>query len=743
MNLLAAANEESSEYRYKRSGKKINQDEDHIRQQGTTIDASGDVNVVALNDVTMVASKINAGNEAYLVAGNQLNLLAELNRDYSLYDMTKKGSWGSNAAKRDEVTQHTNVGSEIKTGGNLTLKSGGDQRYQVATLDSGKDLTLDSGGRIVFEGVKDFHDESHTKSKGDLAWYKMKGEGKTDETLRQSALIAQGKLVINAAEGIRIDIKQVDQQSVSQTIDAMVQADPNLAWMKQAEARGDIDWRQVKEIHDSFKYESSGLGAGAKIAIAILMSFILGPAGLGLSGTNLAVAASLSTTAVTSTIDNKGNLGLAIKDTFSAGSLKNAAIAGFTAGFLDYADDKWFTAADGAGSATQGIQPADGAAVSTANPSKDIFRWSNATDAATRTVTRAVISSGVSTAIGGGSFGNNFNAALLGEAGNMAMATGFNWVGDQITFPNGSVQKIAAHAIMGGLLAELTGSDFKTGAAAAGLNEALINVMADAAGKNDQLQLVFSQLTGLIGAAAVGGDLNTGSVIAQKATTFNYLYHEEIKEMLREVDSKSTATEKQEVIDRYNALSAKRDAELDELCVRSPDQCRAISIRLADDYQKSADLISVLRHEGNPAASTVGMIIDQNFGSTANIGAIIGVKGDTTIATLAAEAIKQGIFIMPGKRSKAKVTDVEFLPKATRNSAGQINANVSQSSAIKTLESSGYIKTVSKDGSVTILSNFEKTYRFYPSSTSTGQPSASLTINGMKKPITKIRFSGE
>lgn len=743
VNLLAAANEESSEYRYKRSGKKINQDEDHIRQQGTTIDASGDVNVVALNDVTMVASKINAGNEAYLVAGNQLNLLAELNRDYSLYDMTKKGSWGSNAAKRDEVTQHTNVGSEIKTGGNLTLKSGGDQRYQVATLDSGKDLTLDSGGRIVFEGVKDFHDESHTKSKGDLAWYKMKGEGKTDETLRQSALIAQGKLVINAAEGIRIDIKQVDQQSVSQTIDAMVQADPNLAWMKQAEARGDIDWRQVKEIHDSFKYESSGLGAGAKIAIAILMSFILGPAGLGLSGTNLAVAASLSTTAVTSTIDNKGNLGLAIKDTFSAGSLKNAAIAGFTAGFLDYADDKWFTAADGAGSATQGIQPADGAAVSTANPSKDIFRWSNATDAATRTVTRAVISSGVSTAIGGGSFGNNFNAALLGEAGNMAMATGFNWVGDQITFPNGSVQKIAAHAIMGGLLAELTGSDFKTGAAAAGLNEALINVMADAAGKNDQLQLVFSQLTGLIGAAAVGGDLNTGSVIAQKATTFNYLYHEEIKEMLREVDSKSTATEKQEVIDRYNALSAKRDAELDELCVRSPDQCRAISIRLADDYQKSADLISVLRHEGNPAASTVGMIIDQNFGSTANIGAIIGVKGDTTIATLAAEAIKQGIFIMPGKRSKAKVTDVEFLPKATRNSAGQINANVSQSSAIKTLESSGYIKTVSKDGSVTILSNSEKTYRFYPSSTSTGQPSASLTINGMKKPITKIRFSGE
>ncbi len=91
----------------------------------------------------------------------------------------------------------------------------------------------------------------------------------------------------------------------------------------------------------------------------------------------------------------------------------------------------------------------------------------------------------------------------------------------------------------------------------------------------------------------------------------------------------------------------------------------------------------------------------------------------------------------------AKATAIEFLPKATRNSAGQIEANITQNSAIKTLESSGYKKTISQDGTVTVLTNGNKTYRFYPSSTSTGQPSASLTIDGMKKPVTKIRFSGE
>ncbi len=517
----------------------------------------GDVRVAARNDLLMVASKIAAGNEAYLVAGKQLSLLAEQNRDYSLYDMKKKGSWGSKAARRDEVTQLTHIGSEINTGGDLMLVSGGDQTYQVAKLQSGNDLIIDSGGRITFEGVKDFHDESHTKSKSDLAWYKMKGEGRTDETLRQSALVAQGKLVIKAVDGLRIDVKQVDQQSVSQTIDAMVKAEPDLAWMKEAQARGDIDWRQVKEIHDSFEYDNSGLGAGAKIAIAILMSFIMGPAGFGLSGTNLAVATSLSTTAVTSTIENKGNLGLALKETVSADSLKSAAIAGFTAYASAYADKEWFSSAENSSTTTQGVEPSTGSAgsaSSASNSSKDIFRWNTATDTAIRTTGQAVISSSISTAIGGGSFGSNFNAALLGEAGNVAMATGFNWVGDTIKFPDGGPQKIVAHAIMGGLLAELTGSDFKTGAVAAGLNEALIPGMAKVAGENKDLQLMLSQLTGLLAAAAVDGDLNTGSTIAKKATEFNYLFHAELVEREQKLNTCASPADCQSVRDYYNNL---------------------------------------------------------------------------------------------------------------------------------------------------------------------------------------------
>src|SRR5690606_9272656 len=180
-------------------------------------------------------SQLKAGGDASLTAGNDLTLLAGQNYSYSLTDYQHKGSYGRNTQQRDEVTDLTHVGSSITSGGNLSLQSGGDQRYQAANLQSDGDLTLDSGGAIAFEGVKDMHQENHISSSNDWSWMKSSGEGWTDETLRQSALVAQGNLVIKAVEGISLDIKEIDEHSVIQTIDAMVAADPQLAWLKEME----------------------------------------------------------------------------------------------------------------------------------------------------------------------------------------------------------------------------------------------------------------------------------------------------------------------------------------------------------------------------------------------------------------------------------------------------------------------------------------------------------------------------
>ncbi|ALI06014.1 MULTISPECIES: hypothetical protein [Pseudomonas] len=94
-------------------------------------------------------------------------------------------------------------------------------------------------------------------------------------------------------------------------------------------------------------------------------------------------------------------------------------------------------------------------------------------------------------------------------------------------------------------------------------------------------------------------------------------------------------------------------------------------------------------------------------------------------------------------KTGAKVTSIEFVPKKTRNSAGQIEVNMTSSDAIKMLESNGYKKNLYQDGTITVMTNGDKIYRFYPRSTSTGQPTASLNIEGIKNPVTKIRFIGE
>ncbi|WP_206335402.1 hemagglutinin repeat-containing protein, partial [Pseudomonas viridiflava] len=99
-------------------------------QIATDLNAGGSVALQAGQNLAVISSRITAVQEAYLIAGENLDILAAQDSDYSLYDKKKKGSFGSKNFRRDEVTDVKNIGSEITTGGDLVLASGGDQKYQ-------------------------------------------------------------------------------------------------------------------------------------------------------------------------------------------------------------------------------------------------------------------------------------------------------------------------------------------------------------------------------------------------------------------------------------------------------------------------------------------------------------------------------------------------------------------------------------------------------------------------------------
>ena len=585
VTIASAANESSSEYRYKGNGKKINKEDSSVRQQASLIEAGGDLDITADNNLIVSASQLEAGDEAYLYAGDQLALLSAENSDYSLYDMKKKGSWGSKEAKRDEITDVRNIGSTITTGGDLTLESGGDQLYRKATLDSGGDLTLDSGGAITFEAVKDMHQESHDESSSSWVWTSMDSKGKVDETLRQSQLTAKGEVLISAVDGLHIDVKQVNQQTVSQSIDAMVQADPSMAWLKEVEARGDVDWRQVREVHDQWSESHSGLGGPAMIIIAIIVTYFTAGAASGLVGSaagatagsgtafaagtaataattttaataataagwaNVAATAvltSAASTATISTINNKGDVGAALEETFNSDNLKNYLVAGATAGLTAGLYSEWTGTKTGGSPAltdsTSGAL-ANGGKVAVSN-SGGLSSWQGIGQFAANQALQNTTSAVLNKALGrDGSLGD----ALQSSLANTFAAFGFNLVGDigQINnLQGGGLTKIGLHAVMGGLAAEAAGGDFKTGALAAGINEALINHLATQYAdmpkeKRDALLAMNSQLIGVLSTAIQDPDadaekLQTGSWVAQYSTQYNRQLHEAEEKWLRE-----------------------------------------------------------------------------------------------------------------------------------------------------------------------------------------------------------------
>lgn len=357
---------------------------------------------------------------------------------------------------------------------------------------------------------------------------------------------------------------------------------------------------------------------------------------------------------------------------------------------------------------------------------------------------------GLSTLLQGGGLKENLNQALVSQLQSTLQAIAFNAVGDfsqSQNWPESGPEKVALHALVGGLVSEAGGGSFATGALAAGANEALVTSLAHAVEGNPALLLAASQLVGIAAAGATEGDVQKGAEIAKNATAYNYLNHHEVDDLVKDLKgcrgAENPAACRADLTLKYEGISDQKSG-MDLMHCTDVASC---------DAQRSLIAVgnaALDKYESSGALNWEERLIVRGFLDSNQDDMRLAVQKTLqgTHAEIAGMLPRVGLVVGKGGTSAvgsvgAKATSIEFLPKATRNSAGQIEANITQGSAIKTLESNGYKKTISQDGSVTVLTNGEKTYRFYPSSTSTGQPSASLTIEGVKKPTAKIRFSGE
>lgn len=147
---------------------------------------------------------------------------------------------------------------------------------------------------------------------------------------------------------------------------------------------------------------------------------------------------------------------------------------------------------------------------------------------------------------------------------------------------------------MGGLAAEAAGGDFKTGALAAGVNEALVDSLAQWYEGMDpeekkSLLVMNSQVIGVLAATAQGGDeeaLQTGAWVAGTATQYNFLTDHEMQNLARDLEGCQVKGDCTQVATDYFNRHLANEAELENLCNTSITACQAKAMEIYEAVYK-------------------------------------------------------------------------------------------------------------------------------------------------------------
>lgn len=131
------------------------------------------------------------------------------------------------------------------------------------------------------------------------------------------------------------------------------------------------------------------------------------------------------------------------------------------------------------------------------------------------------------------------------------------------------------HALVGGMLSEAAGGTFATGALAAGANEAMVEQLHQLVRHDDNLLLAASQLVGVAAAGVTDGDLQLGADLAQNATAYNYLNHQQMQVLARALDGCEAKGSCTDVATEFFNKHVANEESLTLACNTSVGACQA------------------------------------------------------------------------------------------------------------------------------------------------------------------------
>jgi len=255
--ISSAADEEHS----RSANKKMSRQDDEVRQVSATVTAGSTVMLNSGKDLDLIASRVSAGNEAYLTAGANLTLQSAEDSDYSFYTKTKKSSSGKKS-QIDETASTTNIASSVTAGGDVSLVANNDVLIKGSEVASEKGgVKLVAGNDVQIVAVTDSQSVRHEsssskKSLGGLKSSKMKDRVSETQTTAIGSMISGNTVDVVANRDVMIS-----GSALVSTEDLAVQAGRDLT-IKAAE-----NTFTRNEYHKEKKSDLSGVLTANKLGV--------------------------------------------------------------------------------------------------------------------------------------------------------------------------------------------------------------------------------------------------------------------------------------------------------------------------------------------------------------------------------------------------------------------------------------------------------------------------------------------
>ena len=149
---------------------------------------------------------------------------------------------------------------------------------------------------------------------------------------------------------------------------------------------------------------------------------------------------------------------------------------------------------------------------------------------------------------------------------------------------DGSGRKVAVHAIIGGIMSQITGVGFSSGAIGAGINEAVIGEIKKI--KDPGTAQIVSAIVGAAAAKAIGGNAAAGATSATSGTKNNLLTKAQFLEKERRLQAATTEAEKEAIEQEYRKLDKEKDQQDNEEEERLSKEGLLSSDEIADIINK-------------------------------------------------------------------------------------------------------------------------------------------------------------